>query len=128
MPGTNWYYRPVNSGRYPSNAIASHKRAYLTELRVDGVNSARRSMRDDTGGGWLQRQTSADGYKQYIERMARPTLSSRQRNSTPGMSFSYENRTQTWDGQYVWHKLDFLADSYKCIYSRHGAVKKGTKI
>ena len=126
MPGTNWYYRPVNSARYPSNAFASHKRAHLTELRIDGINSARQSLLQN--GGWLERQRSSDDYKDYVMRMSRPTLSSRQRHSTPGLCYSYENRTESWDGHYVWHKLDVLADSYRCIYSRHGAVKKGTKI
>ena len=126
MPGTNWYYRPVNSARYPQTPLSSHKRSYLTELRIDGFNSARGPAKKNEG--WMERQRSSDDYKEYLDRMARPTISSRQRHATPGLGFSYENRTLTWDGHYVWHKMDFLADSYRCIYSRHGAVKSGTKI
>ena len=63
-----------------------------------------------------------------MEQLSRPTLNSRQRNIAPGLGVAFENRTVTWDGHYVWSKMDVLADEYRCIYRSDGAVKRGTKI
>ena len=120
MSYTSWNYRPVNSARYPG---VSRLDTFITEPpRTLGTprNSA-------TPRGLHHRKGTPlcpEDEKELVARLSRPTLSSRLRFDAPQLSFSYVNRPQTWDAHYEWHKMDFLRDSYKCIWSRHGTIKK----
>ncbi len=113
---TQWYYKPTNNPRYPG---AHQKEAFLTEYRTLGMPmSARRPIQN----------RSPEEYKAWLTRLSRHTTSSASKHEFPKLSFSYENRYLSWDGRYQWHKMDFLRDSKKVLWSRHGAIKYGYQL
>lgn len=121
MPvATTWYYRPTNSSRYPDNLYPPRKErtAFLASNRTsNSLSSSRISL-----------GKSPAEMKDFLNYMCRPTFSSRLRHESPGLGFTYRNRFQTWDGHFVWSKMDYLQDCYNCMYTRHGAIKKSTKL
>ena len=135
----HWYYRPTNSARYPrSPKPGMVDQAFMTELRPKteangntprGLGNTPRTLGTPraTPRGRLE-TTSQDSYKNYLDRISRPTVASRYRFDCPSLSHNYVHRTQTFDQRYIWNRLPLLEDSYRCMWSRHGAVKEGTKL
>ena len=127
MPGMNWYYRPVNSSRYPRTPLTDRRR-YHSDLNVQGTPCSGSNTPRNKTSGWLDKLKSDEERKEKIEQISRPTMTSRKRTLAPGLGVAFENRTMTWDGHFVWNKMEVLADEYRCLYSRDGALKQGTKI
>ena len=111
---TQWYYKPTNSPRYPG---VRPRDAFLTEYKaLTAPVPGRRSLR------------SPEEQRAFLERMSKPTVSSSAKFDFPSLSFTYQNRYLTWDGRFLWNRMDYLRDHSKCLWSRHGAVKHGYQL
>lgn len=115
MPGSSWYYRPTNSARY--TPVSRRERTFFTEITPRKLNESPRF--------WMERQKSSIEIRESLDNLNRPTLSSSGRNFNPGLNFAFSNRYLTWDGNYIWNRMDFLRDSKKCVYRKNGSVKYG---
>ena len=131
--GTQWFYKPTNSPRYPGGPVSGGpggRNAFLTELatkstlRAVGSGTWRGARGGQLGGTGL----SPEEYKQRLSRLSRPTLSSSSRFDHPRLSYSYDNRTVSREGRYVWEKQDYFKDVHRCLWSRHGSVNHSYKL
>jgi hypothetical protein len=120
MPvATTWYYRPTNSSRHPD---FTPRREKTTTSLINQPRKRENSLVE------ISTKKSPAAMKELLDKLSRPTFSSRLRFECPGLGFSYRNRYQTWDGHFVWSKMDYLQDCYNCMWTRHGSVKTSTKI
>ncbi len=129
---TSWYYRPTNSPRYPG---VGPRDAFMTEQMWGrpGLNSlpasARSSARSSVMGTRLlgvraANQKSPEEQKVWLENVGRPTMASMQKFDHPKQGWHAANRYMTVDGtSYLWHRMDYMKDTYKLLYSPHGTVK-----
>ncbi|KAK2169137.1 hypothetical protein LSH36_12g19040 [Paralvinella palmiformis] len=110
---TNWYYKPTNSTQYPS-----------IPTRFE-VHTRPRTMASDS---LILSARKPPVNKAVLDRLSRPTLSSRQRFENPRLSFSHTNRYISVDGHYVWSKMAFFEDCYRCMYNPQGSMKSSKKL
>ena len=64
-------------------------------------------------------------YREMLERLGRPTISSLYRFQHNKQGWHAANRYMTMDGSsYLWHRMDYMRDTYKLLWTPQGAVKK----
>ena len=144
---TSWYYKPINSPRYPglvpkdpafitqsfngrlgtANTVPTSPRNYRTTSRSYTAQSQRTVSQSPLGGAkqhYHMTKKSPEEFKLWLDEIRRPTEASMYRFDSPKNTYHFAHRYISVDGtSYKWHKMDVMRDSYKALWSRHGSVK-----
>ncbi len=71
-------------------------------------------------------QRSPEEQKAWLENLARPTMASTQRFCNPQLGWHAQHRYITINGsRYLWHRMDYMRDTYKMLWNPDGGVKVG---
>lgn len=107
----SWYYKPTN---------ISPRRVFITQLPNLDFSPAQLRLKRS----WNDHEKK----DKLTARLRKPTLSTTLRFKEPLLSNSYMNRYQSWDGKYIWERMDKMRDCYKAMWNNYGNIRTGSSI